>query len=189
MHNGVITNLQNSFLIATSQLNDSLFERTVIYICTHDEKGAMGMVVNRPLDNVSFIDIADSMGVSPVIRKQPPTIYNGGPVEKNRGFVIHTPDYQLDSSLAVGPGITLSATADIVNDIATGKGPAEMAFCLGYAGWDTGQLESELIDNSWLVLPADAGTLFDISAEEKYDYCTQKVGVNAINFTQDIGVA
>ena len=117
----IITNLQNHFLVAMASLNDSIFERSIIYICTHDENGAMGMVVNRPLESISFTDIADSMGVKPLIDKRAPTIYNGGPVEKNRGFVIHTPDYKLKSSLKIGPEIALSATADIVNDIAEGK--------------------------------------------------------------------
>ncbi|MFZ2620591.1 MAG: YqgE/AlgH family protein [Alphaproteobacteria bacterium] len=187
-HGGVITNLRNHFLIATAGLNDSVFERTVVYICTHDNTGAMGMVVNRPMENVSFIDIADSMGVKPLIAKKP-TIYKGGPVETNRGFVIHTPEYTQKGSVAIGPGITLSSTADIVGDIANGKGPADMAFCLGYAGWKEGQLEEELVDNNWLVVPASASLLFDVPAKEKYDYCTQLLGLTAVNFSGMVGVA
>ncbi|MDD9912004.1 MAG: YqgE/AlgH family protein [Alphaproteobacteria bacterium] len=185
----IINTLQNHFLVATTSLNDSIFERTVIYMCTHDENGAMGVIVNRPLNSVSFTDIADSMGVKPLIDKKPPTIFNGGPVDKNRGFVVHSPDYKLKNSLNVGQDISLSATADIVKDIAVGQGPQDMAFCLGYAGWSAGQLEQEIVENSWLVLQADADTLFHVEPQEKYDYCTRRIGLNALNFSDTIGLA
>ncbi len=186
---GIITNLQNHFLVATTALNDSIFERSVIYVCTYDENGAMGVVVNRPMNNISFIDIADSMGVKPLIAKKPVPIFNGGPVDRNRGFVVHSPEYQLKNSLNLGRGITLSSTADIVTDIAEGRGPENMTFCLGYSGWSPGQLEHELAENNWLVLPADEEALFDVNADDKYSYCTSKLGVTTSNFVETVGFA
>ena len=146
----------------------------------------MGVVVNRPMESISFVDIADSMGVEPLIAKKAPTIFNGGPVDKNRGFVIHTPDYEVKGSRQLGDGIVFSATANIVGDIADGKGPEDLAFCLGYSGWAPGQLEREIAENSWLVLPADADTLFHVAAEEKYNYCTQRMGLSALNFNDEM---
>lgn len=187
---GVITGLQNHFLISTNHLNHSIFSRSIVYVCTHDANGAMGVIINRPMENVKFTDIADSMNVEPIVAKHKKfTIFNGGPVDKNRGFVIHSPEYQLKSSMNLGAGITLSANADIVNDIAHGNGPKDMVFSLGYAGWSAGQLEAELVSNSWLVLPADAETLFDVPHADKYEACTAKLGLNAVNFMEWGGVA
>lgn len=187
---GVITNLRNHFLIATPQLEASEFSHSVIFICSHNAKeGAMGMVVNKPLPDISFTDIADSMGVKPLVDKTAPIIFQGGPVEDNRGFVIHTNDYLLKNSLNVSDTLALSATAHIVNDIALGKGPKELTFCLGYAGWAPGQLEDEIADNSWLVLPASDPILFDLAADKKHSTCMSMLGMTGSNYLNAYGEA
>lgn len=186
----VLTDLKNKFLIATADLNGTVFERSVVYVCSHSEEGAMGVVVNRPLESVAFTDIAKSLNVEPLIQKRQPIIYNGGPVERHRGFVVHTADYKNKDSFSVSGDIMFSTTSDIVADIAHGIGPTDVTFCLGYAGWGESQLEDELKAGSWLVLEGDAHTLFDTPAQEKYDYCTQKLGLNALNYAgRVVGIA
>jgi putative transcriptional regulator len=118
-----------------------------------------------------------------------PIVDRGGPVENTRGFVLHTGEYHLKNTIPLGPDIALSAQADIVSDIARGQGPRQLNFCLGYAGWAAGQLETELHTNSWLVVPADAHILFKTPAEERYMAATRKLGVDALNFSDEVGVA
>ncbi len=186
----VLTHLQDTFLIATADLNGTVFERSVVYVCSHANDGSMGVVVNRPLESVAFTDIAKSLNVEPLIQKRQPIIYNGGPVERHRGFVVHTADYRNKDSFQVSSEIMFSTTSDIVADIAHGIGPTDVTFCLGYAGWGENQLEDEIKAGSWLIMGADAQILFDTPAAEKYDYCTQKLGLNALNYAgRVVGIA
>ena len=189
---GIITNLRNHFLVATAQLNESYFERSLIYVCSHSDEGAMGVVINQPMKNISFNDVVKSMGIEDLMAHgrqnllAPPTIFRGGPVENNRGFVLHSTDYKLKNSIDVGPEIRLSATSDIVTDMVKGVGPGRVNFCLGYAGWDEGQLEDEIAENSWLVLPASADLMFDVPVTDRYQTATRRMGLNALNFHDDI---
>ena len=161
------------------ELAGTPFEDSIIYMCNFSEKeGAMGLVVNRPMGNVSFDEIADSMGLPSETADQP-IIFKGGPVEDNRGFVLHSGDYRHATTLHVEDGVNLSATADIVEAIAEGSGPLQMNFCLGYAGWAPGQLEAELATNSWLVVPADEMILFHLPPEKRYAACLAKVGLTS----------
>lgn len=195
----VITNLRNHLLVATSELNGSFFERAVIYIANQGPEGCMGFVINQPLPRVNFTDIARSMGIeeilaagrdNPITHRSMPVIYRGGPVENTRGFVLHTPDYILDATIALTPEIALSAQSDIVTDMARGNGPRHANFCLGYAGWSTGQLEQELHSNAWLVTPATTDLLFHIPPAERYNAATDLLGLNTLNFsTQTFGIA
>lgn len=197
----VITNLRNHLLVATSELNGTFFERAVIYIANQGEDGAMGFVINQPLPRVNFTDIARSMGIeeilklgreNPITSSKPelPIIYRGGPVENTRGFVLHTPDYHLAATINLTPQIALSAQSDIVTDMARGNGPRHANFCLGYAGWTPGQLETELHSNSWLVAPATPELLFHVPPAERYNAATANLGLNTLNFsTQTMGLA
>jgi putative transcriptional regulator len=195
----VITNLRNHLLIATSELNGSFFERSVIYIANQGAEGTMGFVINQPLPRVNFTDIARSMGIeeilkhgrdNPITHTTLPVIYRGGPVENTRGFVLHSPEYNLDATIQLTPEIALSAQSDIVTDMARGNGPRLANFCLGYAGWTTGQLENELHSNSWLVTPATPDLLFNIPPAERYNAATDLLGLNTLNFnTQTMGLA
>lgn len=198
----VITNLRNHLLVATSELNGTFFERAVIYIANQGEEGSMGFVINQPLPRVNFTDIARSMGIEEILkagrentttysnRNSMPIIYRGGPVENTRGFVLHSPEYNLDATIRLTPEIALSAQSDIVTDMARGNGPRLASFCLGYAGWTTGQLETELHSNSWLVAPATPDLLFKVPPAERYNAATEILGLNTLNFsTQTMGLA
>lgn len=195
----VITNLRNHVLLATAELNGTFFERAVIYIANQGDDGAMGFVINQPLPRVNFTDIARSMGIeellasgrnNPITTKSLPIIYRGGPVENTRGFVLHTPEYHLDATIKLTPDIALSAQSDIVTDMARGNGPRHANFCLGYAGWTPGQLETELHSNSWLVAPATPELLFKVPPAERYNAATSLLGLSPLNFsTQTMGLA
>ena len=180
--------LRGQLLVATTELNGSLFERAVIYIVSHTEEGAMGVIVNKPMEKVFFKDIAASMGIEEILaaNRAQDIIFRGGPVDDNRGFVLHSADYVLPSTIKVGEGIALSATADIVGDIARGVGPERMNFCLGYAGWAPGQLEDELHGNSWLLVPGESSIVFDTPAVGRYAAATRSLGLNALNFSSDV---
>lgn len=196
----VITNLRNHLLVATSELNGSFFERAVIYIANQGPEGSMGFVINQPLPRVNFTDIARSMGIEEILaagrdnpishRPNLPIIYRGGPVENTRGFVLHSPEYHLDATISLTPEVALSAQSDIVTDMARGRGPRHANFCLGYAGWSTGQLERELHSNSWLVTPVTPDLLFHVPPAERYNAATELLGLNTLNFsTQTFGLA
>jgi putative transcriptional regulator len=190
----IITELKHTFLVATGELNGSAFERAVVYMISHTGEGAMGFVINQPQERVTFKDITQSMGIEDMMQARAagagtPIIFRGGPVEDHRGFVIHSTDYQRPSTVQVGAGVGLSTTADIVADIAKGMGPRAINFCLGYAGWGPGQLEGELQDNGWLVVPADAGILFEVPSSRRYEEATKRLGLNVLNFSDEVGVA
>ncbi len=180
----MISSLQDHLLVSTSSLNSTFFEETVIYVCNHSaENGAMGLVINKPLEGVSFKQIIDDMGLARgLMGDEGPIIFNGGPVEKNRGFVLHSPDYSHPSTIRITDEICLSATADIVSAIASGHGPEDAHFSLGYAGWAPGQLEKEIADNSWMIVPADRELLFDIPTYERYDASLGSFGITSMNF-------
>ena len=188
----IITTLPNTFLVATASHNNTMFERAVIYLVNHGPEGAMGLTINQPHQGIAFPHIMQSMGIEEMLAAsaQQPIILKGGPVEHHRGFVLHTADYSLSSTLQLGSNIALSASADIVTDIARGHGPKALNFCLGYAGWGPGQLEEELHENDWLVVPADAKLLFHTPANLRYAAATQKLGLDALNFPDSpIGLA
>lgn len=192
----IIQNLRHHFLVATDRLNGTPFHKSVIYVCQHDDReGAMGVKINTPSNNISFNDVVHSMGIEDMMManlNRHPAMLNGGPVESNKGIVIHTPDYRLKNSVDIGPGVTLSATGSIVQDIARGVGPQHMNFCLGYSGWQIGQLEQEIAENDWLVVPATNNILFNVPLNDRYNICTQMLGLNALNFgttTTPVGTA
>ena len=173
-----MSTFQNHLLVATPNLSGSDWQNAGIYMCSHTEEGAMGVIINQPMDDVSFNEIAESMDVDLAPRVDEPIIFAGGPVEDNRGFVLHSEGYEHESTMDIGPHIKLSATADIVTAIAQGLGPRDLNFCLGYAGWSPGQLEQEIADNSWLVLPADLDVIFHIPAAQRYTSCLSKLGLD-----------
>lgn len=194
----VLNGLRHTFLVATGALNGTAFDHAVIYMVSHTPEGAMGLVVNKPNPNIQFRQITAGMGIEDILSEgrqsptgtySPPIIYKGGPVENNRGFVLHTGDYALPGSLSTGVDVALTATVDIVNDIAHGRGPRKMNFCLGYAGWGPGQLEDELHTNGWLVVPANTQILFELDPPKRYDAATRALGLDALNFIDTTGQA
>lgn len=172
------TNLTNHFLIAMPALGDPNFSRTVTYMCQHSEEGSLGIVINRPI-KMALGDIMEQMGIV-VERKEilHRPVYSGGPVQPERGFVIHNPIGSWNSSLKVTGNIALTTSRDILEAIAQGKGPDHMLIALGYAGWGKGQLEREIIENAWLNAPAEYSILFDLPAGKRWKAAAEQMGVD-----------
>jgi putative transcriptional regulator len=184
------SSLKNHFLIAMPGLDDPNFSRTVTYICDHDEHGAMGIVINRPSE-LSLADVLEHMGIdshAPTASEQ--IVYIGGPVQEERGFVLHTPqgdDWK--SSIAVTDDIGITTSRDILEAMANEQGPAKTLVALGYAGWGAGQLENEIKENAWLSGPADAAVLFDLPAAQRWAAAARIIGVDMTLMSSDAGHA
>lgn len=176
---GNIQTLQNYFLIATPAMAGSFWENAVIYICEHDQQdGTMGIMVSHPSKDITFDEITREMKIPTTKYNQDPIILMGGPVEANRGFILHDDGYSHESTLDLAPRIHLTATNEIVGKIAEGKAPANLNFCLGYAGWDAGQLEDEIAENSWLMMEADPEILYNTPITERHQACLQQLGID-----------
>ena len=205
---GGSANLTNQFLIAMPGLRDPNFARTVTYICEHSEKGAMGIVVNRPLE-LSVADVMSHMQIAdtpPDIGKQP--VYLGGPVDSERGFVLHSGALSWSSTLRITDAICVTTSRDILEAMARGEGPQRTLVALGYAspagvaerhqrtlvalgyaGWAGGQLEHELQDNAWLSGPADMRIIFDVPAEERWVAAARLLGIDLNLISTEAGHA
>jgi len=178
--------LDGQMLVAMPGMADARFARSVIYICAHSDKGAMGIVVNQPARVKSFPDLLVQLQViAPEERISLPSgaeevqVLSGGPVQTDRGFVLHSADFFIDNStLPIDEGVSLTATVDILRAIATGEGPDKALLALGYAGWDAGQLESEIQQNGWLHCPANPALLFDRDLESKYMRALRSIGID-----------
>ncbi len=189
--------LDGQMLIASPGMQDERFSRTLIYMCAHSSEGAMGIVVNQPAANISFPDLLVKLDVIPKADKiqLPPsagdvTVLKGGPVETERGFVLHSADFFIeDSTLPIDEGVCLTATLDILKAIARGNGPVSAILALGYAGWSPGQLENELQHNGWLHCSPDPELIFGADIGTKYDRAMQKIGVRPGMLSSDIGHA
>lgn len=171
--------LQNHFLIAMPDMQDSFFERTVTYICEHNDEGAMGLIVNQPVEMtlqklLQQIEI-QVPGDSALERTQ---VYAGGPVGTDRGFVLHQPQDGWRSSLQLSDDIMITTSKDILESFGSIHAPDKFLLTLGYAGWDAGQLEEELASNSWLTIPADADILFNTPSNERWQKATEKLGID-----------
>lgn len=176
--------LDGQFLIAMPGMKDDRFSRAVIYICAHGDEGAMGLIINQP-QAMQFPDLLVQLGImkeEEVIRlpqsARTIVVRNGGPVDRSRGFVLHTDDYRVESSLPVSNEICLTATVDILRAISAGRGPRRALMALGYSGWGAGQLESEIADNGWLTCPATPDLLFDADMDRKYDRVMASIGID-----------
>jgi len=181
--------LTNQFLIAMPNLMDPNFFHSVTYICEHNERGAMGIVINQPV-NLTLKELITQMGLAYVdsIQMEQP-IFRGGPVETERGFVIHRPIGQWESTLNVTDQLGVSTSNDIVEALANGSGPSQSLVALGYAGWGAGQLEQEMVDNAWLSGPADARIIFDTRTDRRWEEAANLLGVNIHHISGDAGHA
>lgn len=170
--------LTNQFLIAMPGLADDNFHHTVTYLCQHGDEGAMGIVINRP-SGLRLNDILDQLDISSsALPCAEQLIYIGGPVQTDRGFVLHTHGGQWDSTLHITPDISITTSRDILEAIAHGKGPAKSLIALGYAGWGEGQLEQEISANAWLNGPAPEDVLFDLPAEARWEAAAKALGID-----------
>jgi putative transcriptional regulator len=187
--------LDDQFLIAMPGMKDDRFARAVSYVCAHSDEGAMGLIINQS-QQLMFPDLLVQLGVldeTEAIRLPPPArdfvVRNGGPVDRSRGFVLHTDDYKVESSLPISDDVCLTATVDILRAISLGRGPRKALMMLGYAGWGAGQLESEIAANGWLTCPAQSEILFDSDIDGKYNRVLASMGVHLAHLSQQAGHA
>lgn len=181
--------LAGQLLIAMPGMRDPRFQKTVIYMCAHNADGAMGLVINRALESLSFPDLLEQLGIdSSGVGKQI-NVHFGGPVESGRGFVLHSPDYVQDATMVVDHDVALTATVDILKAIAGGTGPRQSLLALGYAGWGPGQLDSEIRSNGWLHVAADNDLVFGPNLDAKWGRAMSKIGVNPLMLSDDAGHA
>ena len=181
--------LTNQFLIAMPALADPNFHRTVTYLCAHNSDGAMGLVINRPL-SISLGEVLGHMDIASsdsAVNQMP--VFQGGPVQRERGFVIHRPPGDWDAVLNVGENIAVATSRDILAAIAQGEGPADTIVALGYAGWGAGQLEREVAENAWLSGPADTSIIFDVPYDKRWESAVRLLGVDLERLSADSGHA
>jgi len=189
--------LDGQMLIAMPSMRDERFARTLIYMCAHSSEGAMGIVVNQPAADISFPDLLVKLDVIPANERiQLPRragtikVLKGGPVETQRGFVLHTADFFIENStLPIDEGICLTATLDILKAIARDEGPANAVLALGYAGWAPGQLEKEIQHNGWLHCTADSDLVFGTDTGGKYEKAMGKLGIDLGMLSTEAGHA
>ena len=189
--------LDGQMLIAMPSMGDERFARSVIYLCAHSADGAMGIVVNQPAAHISFSDLLVQLDVVPAAEliQLPPRagvvkVLKGGPVDTQRGFVLHSADYFVENStLPIDEGVCLTATLDILKAIARGSGPASAVLALGYAGWAPGQLENEIHQNGWLHCAADPELIFGTDTDGKYALALKKIGIEVGMLSSEAGHA
>ncbi len=181
--------LTGQLLIAMPSMRDPRFARSVIYVCAHNADGAMGLVVNRLVGSVTFPDLLSQLGIDTEATTEEIKVHFGGPVESGRGFVLHSGEYHHASTLQVAEEMALTATLDILQDIAKGCGPQRSLLALGYAGWGPGQLDSEIQSNGWLNVAADDQLVFDENLDDKWERAIGKLGVDPALLSSDAGHA
>ena len=189
--------LEGQILIAMPTMSDPRFERSVIYICAHSEEGAMGLVINKPAKDINFVELMSRLNIPAGadaiefdLKDHERVVHFGGPVEPGRGFVLHSGEYNShENTLAIDENVGLTATLDVLHEIAAGEGPEKSLLALGYAGWSPGQLESEIMQNGWLHCPADEKLLFGTGAADKYKTALDKLGIDPALLSNEAGHA
>ena len=169
--------LNGHFLISTTQMSDPRFQEQVIFICAHNDEGAMGLVINNPSPYITVRDVMISADIAVPETPLPP-VYMGGPVETDAGFILLSSEYSNSHLMEITPSIFLSRDVQVLFDIAQGVGPDLYLFMLGYAGWGAGQLEAELLNNGWLTVPGDFDVLFNTPDESKWKLAAHRFGVD-----------
>lgn len=178
--------LDGKFLIATPGIGEGDFDRSVVYMCAHSSDGAMGLIVNKPMEQLSFVDLLVQLEIIPEerrIRLPSPMsgmkVHRGGPVDTSRGFVLHSSDFHLDNAtLPISEELSLTATLEILKAIAEGRGPERSLLTLGYAGWAPGQLEAEIQQNGWLTSDADPALIFEADDSRRYGLALAQLGID-----------
>ena len=183
-------NLTHHFLIAAPELSDPRFERTLIYICRHDNQGALGLAVNRPIENSSVGKLLEDLDMEVTnAQVMEDMALDGGPMYPEIGFVLHTGQPQWASSFAISENVCITTSQDILKRIAAGQGIGHYHLCLGHASWGKKQLDNELNNGDWLICPADLTLLFDTPFEERWQGAAAKIGINFDYLSSDIGHA
>jgi putative transcriptional regulator len=182
--------LTGKLLIAMPGMDDPRFAGGVVYMCAHSDEGSMGLIINKVSTRISALDVFEQLDIIPSDAMPTLNVCYGGPVEMARGFVLHSTDYtDGDASLSVDDGFSMTASKDILRDIAAGQGPSQRILCLGYAGWSPGQLDSEIAQNAWLTCDADSQIIFDLGGDAKWAAALETLGVSAALLSANAGHA
>ncbi len=188
--------LEGQLLVAMPLMTDKRFAKSVIYMLAHSDEGAMGLIINQHAPNISFPELMKQLSLAPQADEEELEVASdipvhlGGPVDTQRGFVLHTPDYcSQDSTLSIDPRVSLTATVDILKAMAGGRGPNRAILALGYSGWTAGQLESEIHANGWLHCPADPDIVFHPDIDTKYERALSRIGIDPSHLVSQAGHA
>ena len=183
--------LVNHFLIAMPELRDPNFNRTVTLICQHDENGALGVVINRPLDHLTLKDVFDQLDLSTLTSESTAMspVYYGGPVQQELGLVLHEGVGDWGSTLVVGDNLGLTSSRDVLESLSRSDGPSHSLMTLGYAGWGKGQLEQEMQENAWLSVEADCEIIFSVPAQQRWTAAASKIGIDINQLAPGVGHA
>lgn len=182
--------LTGRMLIAMPAMGDARFAHSVVFLCDHSDEGAMGLVINKPSKDVDLPSLMSQLSIDLAVDLSRRPVHFGGPVEMGRGFVLHSAiESGSEASLEVRDDIHMTATLDILEDLAQGTGPQQWLLALGYAGWGAGQLESELSQNAWLVCDASPKLVFDTADAQKWDAALETLGVSAMLLSSEGGRA
>jgi len=169
---------KGQILLAMPTMTDPRFERAVIYICVHNDEGAMGLVINKTLDSIDFRELLGQLDIPAADSARDISVHFGGPVQNQRGFVLHSSEYHHAETLTVTEHVGLTANIDILRALGQGEGPERSILALGYAGWGPGQLDSEFYENAWLSVPYDEGLMFEVSERDKWERAFNSIGVD-----------
>jgi len=182
-------NLTGQIIVSMPSLEDERFYKTVIYMCAHSSEGSMGIIINKKIDYDLYPDLLEQLGIDKPLDKKKLFIRYGGPIESGRGFVLHSDDMIRKETLNIDKGVALTSTAEFFDDLSIGKGPKNSILALGYAGWAPGQLEAEILQNSWMSLPVDTSFLFDDEVSRKWTQAYKIMGVDPNNLSFQSGRA
>ena len=182
-------NLTGKIIVSMPSLDDERFFKTVIYMCAHSSEGSMGIIINKKIDHDLYPDLLEQLGIDKPLNNKKLFIRYGGPVESGRGFVLHSDDMIRKETLSINKGVALTSTAEFFDDLSIGKGPKNSILALGYAGWKPGQLENEIMQNSWMTLTVDSSFLFDNEVSRKWTNAYKIMGVDPSNLSSQSGRA
>jgi putative transcriptional regulator len=189
LNKNISGSLAGRLIVATPMIQESCFTRSVIYMCSHDAMGAMGVIVNYPIGNIRLKEVLEQLNISTEIELHDLPVHFGGPVESNRGFVVHTSDFEAEGCLINKNGIAVTASVSILHELAQGKGPSQGMLVLGYAGWAPGQLESELETGSWMVVNPSVELVFNAENDTKWGVAVSTLGIDVGHFSSTVGHA
>ena len=181
--------LAGHLLVAMPGMTDPRFEKSVIYVCVHNEEGAMGLILNQLIDTITFNELLEQLDIPIQEAHHDIKVHFGGPVEAGRGFVLHSCDYKKDGTVVMEEGIGLTATVDVLRDISCGEGPQNKVLALGYAGWGPGQLDAEIQENAWLHCAANGDLMFDGDLYTKWDRAMTMIGIDPSLLSGEAGHA
>lgn len=184
------TSLDGKLLIAMPGMGDPRFEKSVVFMCSHSEDGALGLIVNKPSREIRFQNLLEQLGLEVGDRQRDIRVHFGGPVENERGFVLHSSDYMAEAAtLPVGDKFGMTATMDVLEELASGAGPSSAILALGYSGWGPGQLESEILQNGWLTCDASPTLVFGTEDDAKWEAALNSLGVDPLSLSSTAGHA